>query len=346
MRDNAVAVAPEAVRSWLDGLARPVAMTGGTGFVGSHVVETLVAARIRPRVLVRNRSKPRWIAGLGVTWVPGSLSDMDALRTLVAGAGTVIHLAGVVRAPRASDFDRGNRAGTANLVQAVRDAAPDARLVHVSSLAAVGPCETIDGVAPEAEPHPVSAYGRSKLAAEREVWKLGAEANWIILRPPAIYGPRDTDVFQFFRLASEHVVPIPKGERWITVAYVADVVRAVLAAAAGAGGSGCTLHLGEPDPYRLPALIRLLADAGGVHTAILPVPAFILKAAGVLGSSLHRLGFHRVAMTRDKARELLAHQWTAQTRPSLEALGIREWTRFPDGARFSWQWYREHGWLR
>ena len=345
MRDEAL-VRPDAARAWLERLARPIAITGGTGFVGSHLVETLVTARIRPRVLVRNPEKPRWIAGLGVTWVPGSLDDMEALRTLVSGAGTVIHLAGVVRAPSASDFDLGNRTGTANVVRAIQDAAPEARLVHVSSLAAVGPSETIEGVAPGAEPHPISAYGRSKLAAEQEVQKLGSDVSWIILRPPAIYGPRDTDVFQFFRLAADHVVPVPKGERWITVAYVADVVRAVLAAAAGAGGVGQVMHLGEPDPYRLQALIRLLADAGGVRAAILPVPAAILKTAGVLGSGLHRLGFHRVAMTRDKARELLARHWTSDTTESLQALKLGKWTAFPEGAREAWTWYRKHGWLR
>jgi hypothetical protein len=106
------------------------------------------------------------------------------------------------------------------------------------------------------------------------------------------------------------------------------------------------VHLGEPDPYRLPALIRLLAAAGGVRVAILPVPAAVLTIAGWLGSSLHRLGFHRVAMTRDKARELLARHWTADTRASLEQIGILESTRFPDGARQSWAWYRRHGWLR
>ena len=144
-------------------------------------------------------------------WVQGSLEDTEALKRLVAGAGTVFHLAGVVRAGSEADFDRGNRGGTANLVAAVREAAPEARLVHVSSLAAVGPSPDPAGVGPEAEPSPISSYGRSKLAAESEVRALGEGFWWAIVRPPAIYGPRDTDIFEFFRMADRGLVAAPGG---------------------------------------------------------------------------------------------------------------------------------------
>ncbi len=93
-------VSVESVSQWLDQLPQPVAITGGTGFVGSHLVDTLCAAGIEPRVLVRDPSAPRWISGAPVTWVEGSLAESESLRRLVDGAATVIHLAGVVRAGR------------------------------------------------------------------------------------------------------------------------------------------------------------------------------------------------------------------------------------------------------
>ncbi len=346
MTSDAPLVPPRAVEDVPGGLAGPVAVTGGTGFVGSHLVDTLCAAGLRPRVLVRDPDAPRWIAGRPVEWVPGSLHDPGALERLVAGAGTVFHLAGVVRAPSAAAFHRGNCGGTANLVAAVRRAAPDARLVHVSSQAALGPSPERAGLGPEAVPHPVSAYGRSKLAAEEEVRALGETSPWVILRPPAIYGPRDTDVLQFFKLAAAGVVPLPWGERWVTMAFVGDVVRAVLAAAGREVAPGRIHHLGEPEPYRMTAMVRLLAEAGGVRARVLPLPPAVLTVAGLAGSGLHLVGFGRVPMTRDKARELTARHWTLRTRDSLEALGLSQWTEFFDGARLTWEWYREVGWLR
>ncbi|MCG6964685.1 MAG: NAD-dependent epimerase/dehydratase family protein [Acidobacteria bacterium] len=339
-------VGPDGITAYLERLEQPVAVTGGTGFVGSHLVDTLCAAGIRPRVLVRDRRSPRWIADRPVELVHGSLGDSGSLRRLVESARTVFHLAGVLRAAHEADFDRGNREGTENLLEAVAGVASEATVVHVSSLAAAGPSPEIGGVGPEVEPSPLSAYGRSKLAAERAVQQLGGEGRWIILRPPAIYGPRDTDVLQFFRLAARGLVPLPSGERWVTVAYVADVVRGILAAAAGVAPLRAIYHLGEPVPYRMPALIHLLAAAGGVRARVVPVLPAIVALAGAAGSSLQRLGFSRVAMTRDKARELTARHWTARTSDSLRQLGLEHWVDFPTGATRTWEWYRVVGWVR
>jgi len=338
--------APLVEASAAAGLEEPVALTGGTGFVGSHLVDTLCAAGMRPRVLVRDPARLRWIGGGAIDVVEGSLEDEETLCKLVRGARTVLHLAGVVRAGSAAAFERGNREGTARVVAAVAENAPGARLVHVSSQAALGPSPDIDGLGPEAEPHPISAYGRSKLGAEHEVCGLGERLDWVILRPSAIYGPRDIDVLQFFKLAARGVVPLPRGDRWVTMAWVGDVVRGILAAGQSGVETGRIYHLGEPYPYRMKALVRLLAQAGGVGARILPVPETVLGVAGAAGSGLQRLGFRKVAMTRDKVRELTARHWTLRTHDSLAALGIDRWTELPRGAAFTWEWYRDQGWLR
>lgn len=338
-------VAPDEIEGFMASVPRPVALTGGTGFVGSHLVDTLCAAGLEPRVLVRRPDRARWIAGAGARFVPGELADPGSLARLVHGAGTVIHLAGVVRAGRAEQFEEANRVGTANLVAVLRSQAPEARLVHVSSLAAAGPSPTPEGRGPESEPRPVSAYGRSKLGAEREVAALGGAGWWTVLRPPAIYGPRDTDVLAFFRMAALGVAAVPSGSRWISVAWVGDVVRAVLAAAARAE-PGRTYHLGEPEGYEIGDLVRRLARAGGVPVRVVRVPGAVLSLAGMGGSVLHRLGLSGIAMTRDKARELTARHWTAASRSSLEALGLGPGVPFDDGARRTWAWYREMGWVR
>jgi len=337
-------VPPKAVQAWLDVLQKPVAITGGTGFVGSHLVDTLCAAGIEARVLVRDPDAPRWIADAPVGWVVGTLAETEALKRLVEGAGTVVHLAGVLRAGRESDFDAGNRIGTAHVVAAMKEVAGSARLVHVSSLAAAGPSPTPRGLDPEAEPAPVSWYGRSKLGAEREARKWESGGGWVILRPPAIYGPRDTDVFEFFRMANRGLVALPGGERWLTVAWVGDVVRSILAASAAAAGS--LFHIGEPEPMRLGELVTTLCNAGGVRARVVRVPPALVSGAGAIGSALHKLGWRRLALTSDKSRELLARHWTARTADSLETLGIKVSKPFHEGAAEAWDWYRNQGWLR
>lgn len=330
------------VHDWLQAVPQPVAITGGTGFVGSHLVDTLCAAGIEPRVLVRSPQAPRWIGGRPVQWVPGSLDDKDSLERLVEGSGTVIHVAAVVRAGRAGEFDRTNRGGTAALVEAVQRRAPQARLVHVSSLAALGPSSTPAGSKADDPPRPASAYGRSKLAAEHEVSRV--PGAWVVLRPPAVYGPRDTDVLQFFQMAARRLMVAPSGERWITTAFVADVVRAIVAAAA-VGVAGRSYHIGEPQPRSMDDLMSQLAAAGGVEARIVHVPPALVTLAGIGGSLLHLLGLRRIAMTRDKAADIVARHWSSRTADDLEDLGIRRWTAFDQGAAVTWRWYRSMGWL-
>ena len=337
-------VQPRDLPSDLQHIRRPVALTGGTGFVGSHLVDTLCAAGITPRVLVRDAAAPRWIAAQKIDWVEGDLADLDSLQRLVTGAGTVLHLAGVLRGATAGEFMAGNRDGTAHVVSAIKSAARGARFVYVSSQAAIGPSAESTGLGPDAPLQPISSYGRSKAAAESVVVTSDGAADWCIVRPPAVFGPRDTDVFEFFRLAARGILAYPAGERWLTLAFVADVVKAVLAAACN-GQRGTIYHVGMPHAMRMRDLLETIAEAGGVRARNLPLPPWVFKAAGAGASALRAAGLRRIPLSRDKATEILARHWTLATEPSLAALGIDETINLFDGALTSWTWYRTVGWL-
>ncbi len=335
-------VSPDVVASWLEAIPQPIAVTGGTGFVGSHLVDTLCAAGIRPRVLVRNADSPRWIAGCPVDWVDGSLEDQDALDRLVDGVGAVFHLAGVLRGSDEKDFMAGNRDGTARLLASIERQTPDVRFVHMSSQAAVGPSDALVGATVEIEPRPISAYGRSKAAAEEAVRAFNG--RWAILRPPAIYGPRDSDVFEFFRMASRGLMAVPSGDRRLTIAHVADVVRAVIAVAA-VGRTAGIFHVGATEAVAMDTMLREIAEAGGVTARLVHIPPWVLRAAGNGASALRVLGIRRLPLSRDKAEEILARHWVLETKTSIGQLGLDIPRPFDEGARMTWQWYRNAGWL-
>lgn len=323
-------------------IPQPVGVTGATGFVGRHLLEALVAGGVSLRVLARDPKKLPPFQGSKVEVVVGDLRDERSLERFVAGLGTLLHLAGLVRARRAAHFFAANAAGTARLVACARKAESEPRLVYVSSLAAAGPSPSPNGRAPEDPPFPISAYGRSKLEGEKAVMSYGG--SWVILRPPAIYGPKDRDVFQFFKMASRGFLFYPRGERFATVAFVGDVVLAILRAAASEL-SARVFHLGEPKPYAMRRLLQTLADAGHVRARVLALPGGFFRLAGFVGDGLHLLGFSDVPMTSDKAKELLARHWVAQTGPSFAALGLPEPVPFRQGAELTWAWYRRQGWL-
>jgi nucleoside-diphosphate-sugar epimerase len=336
------ALASEELASWCPRIPAVVGVTGGTGFIGSHLVEALRRAGVHLRLLVRDPAKLPNNSPGALEVVVGDIGDRAALAALVSGCGGVVHAAGLVRSGLPQAFDRANRGGTENLVRALAGAAPEARLVHVSSLAAAGPSRDPRGIGPEATPRPVSAYGRSKLAGEAAV--RTHRGPWLILRPPTTFGPRETDVLQFFRLARLGLVPIPAGERFVTVVHVSDVVRAILSGLAGAVDNRI-LHIGDPTPGTLRDMVAMLAQSGGLRARTVAVPPLLVRAVGLGGDALQWLGLRGVAMTSDKARELLARHWTARTEDSLAALGLGGTVPLRAGFAATWTWYRESGWV-
>lgn len=328
-------------RRWCGRLSQPVALTGATGFLGSHVLDALLAGGCKTRVLVRNPSKLPPGLQEKVNIVKGDLLNVEAMERLLAGSNTVLHLAGLVRGASPKDFQEVNALGTQMLVrQAERAGHP--RLVYISSLAAAGPSSSPQGKSPEDPPEPISAYGFSKLAGEEAV--RAYQGPWLILRPPAIYGPRDRDVFTFFRLASSGLVPYPKGGAYLTVAYVEDVVLAVLAAAAS-GHLARIYHLGETRAYQMQELLSLLVKAGEVRAKLVTVPGWVFRLAGWCGDVLRSLGWRQLPLSSDKVQELLAGHWTADTKSSLAELELPEPKEFFQGARETWAWYRQQGLL-
>jgi len=204
-----------------------LAITGATGFVGQTLIDEALAAGLGLRALARRTQPERD----GVEWIAGDLAAPQALRKLVRGSEAVIHVAGVVNAPDPAAFEAGNVTGTLNLIEAcLAEGVP--RLLFVSSLSAREPA--------------LSAYGASKARAEKLVMASGLD--WTIVRPPAIYGPRDTEMFEMFRLARYGVMPMPPREGRTSIIHVRDLARLLLALVPG--GEAVTAQTFEPDDGR------------------------------------------------------------------------------------------------
>jgi nucleoside-diphosphate-sugar epimerase len=184
-------------------------VTGGQGFVGSHLCERLVAQGHCVRVLARPSSDLRHLSGIEVEVVRADVTEPAGLPSAVAGCDVVFHVAGALKGLRERDFFRVNADGTRNLVGAAVVAEPRlARFVYVSSLAAAGPSP--GGSTPRTEempPEPLTWYGRSKLAGERAV-RAVAGLNWTIVRPAIVFGPREHDLLRYFRLARRGCLPV------------------------------------------------------------------------------------------------------------------------------------------
>ncbi len=319
-----------------------ILVTGGTGFIGTHLLEKLVASGQAVRALVRRTgSKPRTLPA-GVETVYGDLASASGLAAALHGVDAVIHLAGVTKALRPGDYYTGNVRATEQLAHAM--AGRGIRLVHVSSLAAIGPSAAGVPLAEDAEPHPLTHYGKSKLAAEKVVRDLAPYA--VIVRPPVVYGPRDTDVFQLLKSISKGLVlEIAGGERWFSAIYVKDLVEGLLAAASTPRGAGRTYFLAHAKPVSWRHLGASAARIMVRTPRVVTVPFAAAHAVGACAEVWARLRRKPGIVSREKIAEARCMAWTCDTARAALELGFVAPTSLDDGLAATLAWYKEAGWL-
>ena len=315
-----------------------VLVTGGTGFIGTHLVRRLLDAGRPVRCLVRKRRN----LPAGAEAVEGDLISGAGIVEALRGADTVIHLAGVTKALRAADYYAGNARATRNLAAAM--AGTELRLVHVSSLAAIGPSPDGQPVTEDTPPHPISNYGKSKLEAEAAVRETAPGA--VIVRPPVVYGPGDTDVFQLLKSISKgFVLQIAGGERWFSAIYVKDLVEGILAAAENARAAGRAYFLAHAKPLSW-------SDFGAVAAAIMKrtprvvsMPVALAQAAGWGAEMWSRLTGTPGILSREKVTEAQCSYWTCDPYRAATELGFQATTSIERGLAETLAWYKEAGWL-
>lgn len=326
--------------------ASRVLLTGGTGFIGSHLLEALCAQGVHVRALVRRPHDVARVARLGAEAVATNLLAVEALAAAMQGVNVVFHVAAATCARTEAEYQRVNVEGTRAVVEAIRRARPrPRRLVYVSSLAAVGPARAGVPVGPDSVPCPLTAYGRSKLAGERVCLAASGELEVVALRAPAVYGPRERHLYRYVRLAQGGVVPVPRGpERRVQFLYVGDLVEALLRAATVPHSTG-VYHVAEPRAYTWGEIVQVLAQALGRPLRPVRVPAWLLWGAAALSEIGAVLRGRATILNRDKVCELYAPGWLCETTTAQHALGFTARTALPDGLRQTLGWYREHGWL-
>jgi nucleoside-diphosphate-sugar epimerase len=324
-----------------------VLVTGATGFVGSHLAAHLAGRGDEVRCLVRRPAEAGWLAALGVRVVPGALDDAASLQAAVAGTDVVYHLAGLTAAGSEAEFLAVNAEGTARLLAAAAAARPaPARFVHVSSLAAVGPTEPGQLVTEASPCRPVTAYGRSKLAGEAVVRR--SALPWTIVRPPAVYGPRDRELLRVFRIARFGFAPVfGRGRQELSLVYVEDLAAGLAQAAAAPHAAGATYHLAHPGIVSALDLVREIGRAvRGRAPLVVPVPpAIAARVVRMIGRAAAAAG-RRTVVSEDKMAEFLAPAWGTSVAKAERELGWRPPHDLRSGIAATAAWYRAEGLLR
>lgn len=301
---------------------KTVALTGATGFVGRITLDRLVAAGWHVRALTRRDQHKK----AGVTWVHGRLDDPASLNELCKGADAVLHIAGVVNASDAAGFESGNVTGTANMIAAVQSAGIH-RFVAVSSLAAREPG--------------LSLYGASKAKAENLVKE--SMLDWTVIRPPGVYGPGDTEMFDMFRIATKGWALLPPRGH-VSVIHVDDLARLLVTLLSAENVSKCLFEAddGRAGGWSHEAFAKAIGAAVGRNIRAVHAPGILLKFAGWADRAIRG---SKAKLTPDRASYLAHPDWTIDPKATPATALWQPEIATASGLKDTVDWYRKHGWM-
>jgi nucleoside-diphosphate-sugar epimerase len=320
---------------------------GGTGFIGSHVVERLRRRGDDVRCLGRDRGYADRLEALNAEVVIGDINGELDWAHLFDGVLTVYYLAGLTRARSTRESHEANILATSRFVGACRTFGLRVeRLLYVSSIAAVGPSPRGRPMAEDTPCHPVSEYGRSKRAGELEVL---AVRNWIpltLVRLCTVYGPRDRDLYEYMRIIDRGVEPLVGFVRKsVSLLHVDDAVSGIVAAAEQGQAVGQVYHIGSETVYAIEEVGRAMAAALGRSPLRVRVPHLVLFAAAGLADIVALLTRTRRVLSLSMATQFAQRDWTCCIDKARTELGFQQTITLDEGMRRTAAWYRKQGWL-
>ncbi len=323
-------------------------VTGANGFVGSALCEQLVAGGYTVYALSRKSSSLRWIHHLPLKMVYGDLLTPESYIQIMCRCDVVFHVAGVTKARNREAYFRGNAQATRLLVDALLNTKRQAgqRFVFVSSQAAYGPSPSLEPIDETAVPRPLTWYGESKREAQEYVQSRKKALKASVACPSAVYGPRDTDVLNFFKTVKKGIIPQLEGkDRYASFIHVHDLARGLILMAEHPAAIGETFFLTDNRPYAWSELARITLDILGKRGVVVPVPVMVMQAVTAVADAVNRFKKKPSILSRQKLIEMRQEFWVCSPKKAQTRLGFSSRMEIYQGIQQTLEWYVQQGWL-
>jgi len=323
-------------------------VTGATGFIGSHLVETLLKKNYEVICIVRKSSNLRWLEGKPVKLVYGGLFDNETLENAIKDTDYIYHVAGVTFSKKREEFYRGNVDATRNLLEITARVNPELkRFIHISSQAAVGPSFDGKPIDETRDYHPISTYGRSKVEAEKLVISYFDKLNCSVVRPPSVYGPRDYAVFEFFKSMNRGLQPqVGFGKKLVSLIHVYDLVDGIILAGESEKSKSNIYFVSSEKFYDWDEVGSVAQKVFGRKTLKLKIPHFVVYIVGFFAQIFGVFSSKPVILNLEKVKEVTQKYWICSVDKAKRDLGYHEKLTLEEGFRNTVEWYKSNGWLK
>lgn len=327
-------------------------VTGANGFVGSHLTEALLRAGYRVRCMVRRSSDLRFVRDLPVEWAYADVRDAESLRQACRGVRWVCHGAALTRAADEETFFRVNALGAEAMGRAAMESSPELeRFLFISSHAAVGPSPAAGELVDESAPsRPVTWYGKSKWAGEQALLAMDGQGDstplpLTIVRPAAVFGPRDIDFFTYFQLVKAGLrLELGRGDRWLSLIYVSDLVDLCLRALEERAALG-QVYFACGTNQTQAELSVAIAQAMGKRTVQVRLPEWVLGPMGLWAEVQQRLTGKPPLLNQQRIEDMRQRYWLCSGEKARRELGFSARYPLATAVQETAEWYLENGWL-
>lgn len=322
-------------------------VTGANGFVGSHLVDHLIEKGDEVHCLVRKSSNLQWLKGKNVVIHNSGLFDIEGLKKVLANIDNLYHVAGVVKAKKEEGYFKGNVETTKNLLEVVLEVAPNIkRVLIVSSLTASGPSKLNAPVTEETQSNPITTYGRSKVAQEELAKTYMDRIPITIVRPPAIYGNRDTEIYLVFKTYKQGLMTlIGFDKKELSLIFVKDLTNGIYLAATAEIAKGETYFISSTEFYTWPQIGKILEKVIGKKAFDLRLPHSLVYGVAAVAQLFSIFSSKAATFNLEKARDFVQEAWTCDTTKAEKDLGYKQNYSLEEGLKETIDWYRSEKWL-
>lgn len=323
-------------------------VTGANGFLGSHLVDRLLDRGDEVRVLIRKSSNLRWLMDKELQFHYGDVvGDLKGIGEGLQGIDVLFHVAGVIKALDSRTYYNVNARGTENVLETCLKVNPKIkRVVVVTSLAAHGPGKEMEPAREENECHPLTDYGRSKRDAELIALKYAHRLPVTIVRPPAIYGPRDDQILEFFRMVRWGLAFLPGfGRRVLNLCHVDDVVSGLLLAAESPIALGEIFFVGDDRNYDWAEAADTIGHVIGRRPIKIRLPEPVVYGVAGVSEAIGKAVRRTFSINWDYAKNFLQKNWALDISKAKNLLGYRPRYSLEQGAKNTFDWYKSEKWF-
>lgn len=327
-----------------------VLVTGATGFIGSHIADELLGRNYEVRSTIRKTSNLQWLKNKPIELIETSFDNLEDLKKTVEGVDFIIHNAGAIAAKNQESFMRSNYVATKNLIDCAIEIAPNLKkFIFVSSQTAAGPAKSLDKPVTEDDAYnPLSPYARSKKAAEEYVMSKSSQYPVTIVRPSAVYGPRDPAILEIFQMVNKGLATlIGFKPHYINLIHSTDLVRGIVDMMESDRTNGKIYFLASEEFYTWDNIMDILKKYMGKKFIIkIKIPHFLVLMIGAISGFFGKFSSKPPIFYYEKALEFVQEYWICSIEKAKKDINFKTTIPIEYGLKETIEWYRANKWLK